>query len=67
MGQFIANVGPQRVFSLPEHILNHRGQNSIALVVSTDGAPGNVLEDVRLVTLRNVRGGVDVTTRAQAQ
>jgi beta-galactosidase GanA len=67
MGQFIANVGPQRVFSLPEHILNHRGRNSIALVVSTDGAPGNVLEDVRLVTLRNVRGGVDVTTRAQAQ
>lgn len=62
MGQFIANVGPQRVFTLPEGILNSRGRNSIALAVSTDGAPGNVLEDVRLITQRNVRGGVQTTT-----
>ncbi|MDQ1155632.1 beta-galactosidase [Brevundimonas sp. SORGH_AS_0993] len=62
MGQFIANVGPQRVFTLPEGILNARGHNTIALAVSTDGAPGNVLEDVRLITQRNVRGGVQTTT-----
>ena len=62
MGQFIANVGPQRVFTLPEGVLNARGHNSIALAVSTDGAPGNVLEDVRLITQRNVRGGVQTTT-----
>lgn len=62
MGQFIANVGPQRVFTLPEGILNARGHNTLALAVSTDGAPGNVLEDVRLITQRNVRGGVQTTT-----
>lgn len=62
MGQFIANVGPQRVFTLPEGVLNPRGHNTIALAVSTDGAPGNVLEDVRLITQRNVRGGVQTTT-----
>ncbi|MCP3734712.1 beta-galactosidase [Sphingomonas sp. RP10(2022)] len=61
MGQFIAHVGPQRVFPIPEGILNHRGPNSIALAVISDGAPGDVLEPVKLVTLRNVRGGVSVS------
>lgn len=60
MGQFIAHVGPQRVFPVPEGILNHRGHNTIALAVTSDGAPGNALEQVRLVTMRNVRGGVPV-------
>ncbi|MES2337208.1 MAG: beta-galactosidase [Pseudomonadota bacterium] len=60
MGQFIAHIGPQRVFPVPEGILNHRGRNSIALAVTSDGAPGNTLEDVKLVTLRNVRGGLPV-------
>ncbi|MHA6718623.1 glycoside hydrolase family 35 protein [Sphingomonas sp. RS6] len=60
MGQFIAHVGPQRIFPVPEGILNHRGTNSIALAVTSDGAPGNTLEPVRLVTLRNVRGGLPV-------
>jgi hypothetical protein len=60
MGQFIAHVGPQRVFPIPEGILNHRGANTIALAVTSDGAPGDALETVRLVTLRNVAGGVPV-------
>ncbi|WP_404339614.1 beta-galactosidase [Sphingomonas sp. MMS12-HWE2-04] len=60
MGQYIAHIGPQRVFPVPEGILNHRGRNSIALAVTSDGAPGNALESVKLVTLRNVRGGVPV-------
>ncbi len=60
MGQFIAHVGPQRIFPVPEGILNHRGRNSIALAVTSDGAPGNALEQVKLVTLRNVRGGLPV-------
>jgi hypothetical protein len=60
MGQFIAHVGPQRVFPIPEGVLNHRGRNSIALAVTSDGAPGNALEQVKLVTLRNVRGGIPV-------
>lgn len=60
MGQFIAHVGPQRVFPVPEGILNHRGRNSIALAVTTDGAPGNALEEVKLVVMRNVRGGLPI-------
>jgi len=60
MGQFIAHVGPQRVFPVPEGILNHRGHNVIALAVTSDGAPGDALEAVKLVTLRNVKGGLPV-------
>lgn len=60
MGQFIAHVGPQRIFPIPEGILNHRGVNRLALAVTSDGQPGNGLEEVKLVTLRNVRGGLPV-------
>ena len=60
MGQFIAHVGPQRIFPIPEGILNHHGPNTLALAVTSDGAPGDALEQVRLVTLRSVRGGVPV-------
>jgi hypothetical protein len=57
MGQFIAHVGPQRVFVIPPGILDPQGENTIALAVTTDGQPGNALESVRLVTLRVARGG----------
>lgn len=60
MGQFIAHVGPQRVFPIPEGILDHRGRNTIALAVTSDGLPGNALEEVKLVVMRNVRGGIPV-------
>ena len=60
MGQFIAHVGPQRVFPIPEGILNHHGANTVALAVTSDGAPGDAIEQVRLVTMRNVKGGVPV-------
>ncbi len=58
MGQFIAHVGPQRVFVLPPGIVNPRGENTLALVVSSDGQAANALEDVKLVHLRSARGGV---------
>jgi hypothetical protein len=57
MGQFIAHVGPQRVFVIPPGILDPQGENTISLAVTTDGQPGNALEPVSLVTLRTVRGG----------
>jgi hypothetical protein len=60
MGQFVAHVGPQRVFPIPEGILDHRGRNTIALAVTSDGAPADALEAVKLVTLRNLRGGIPV-------
>jgi len=58
MGQFIAHIGPQRVFVIPPGILDPNGNNTIALAVTTDGKPENALEAVKLVTLRAVRGGV---------
>jgi hypothetical protein len=60
MGQFIAHIGPQRVFPIPEGILSHHGTNHVALAVTSDGAPGDALEAVKLVTLHNVKGGVPV-------
>jgi hypothetical protein len=60
MGQFIAHVGPQRVFPIPEGILNHRGANVVALAVTSDGMPGNALEETRLVITRAIRGGLPI-------
>jgi beta-galactosidase GanA len=60
MGQFIAHVGPQRVFVIPPGILDHHGHNTLALAVTTDGRPKNALEPVRLIVLRAARGGVPV-------
>lgn len=60
MGQFAANVGPQRVFVIPPGIIDPDGENTIALAVTTDGKAENALEPVRLVVLRAVRGGVPV-------
>ncbi|RZJ33233.1 MAG: beta-galactosidase, partial [Brevundimonas sp.] len=60
MGQFIAHVGPQRLFPIPEGILDHHGNNTIALAVTSDGQTGHALEQVRLVTVRTVKGGVPV-------
>jgi beta-galactosidase GanA len=61
MGQFIAHVGPQRTFMLPPGIVNMAGKNTLALAVTSDGAPGDALEEVKLVTMRNVRGGIPIS------
>lgn len=58
LGQFIAHIGPQRVFVLPPGILNPNGENTLTLAVTTDGQPANALEAVRLVPLAVARGGV---------
>lgn len=60
MGQFIAHIGPQRTFVIPNGILNHNGRNTLALAVTTDGAAGNTLEKVALVSLATARGGLTV-------
>jgi hypothetical protein len=60
MGQFIADIGPQRTFVLPSGILNPNGENTLAIAVTSDGQPGNSLEPVRLVNLETVRGGVPI-------
>ena len=61
MGQYIANVGPQHTFVIPNGVLNPHGRNTIAIAVTSDGGPGNGLEPVSLTNLGTVRGGVPVT------
>jgi len=65
MGQFAANIGPQRVFVIPPGILDQNGDNTIALAVTSDGKPENALEPVKLVTLRAARGGVPLEVLSQ--
>ena len=60
MGQYIANVGPQHTFVIPNGVLNPDGHNTLALAVTSDGGPGNGLEKVALTNLGTVRGGVPV-------
>lgn len=60
MGQFIANVGPQRTFVIPNGIIDPQGHNTIALAVTSNGGDGDALEAVKLLALRNVRGGIPV-------
>lgn len=65
LGQFIAHIGPQRVFVLPPGILNPNGENTLTLAVTTDGQAANALEPVRLVPLAIARGGVPLEPVAQ--
>lgn len=65
LGQFIAHIGPQRVFVLPPGILNPNGQNTLTLAVTTDGQAANALEPVRLVPMATARGGVPLEPVAQ--
>jgi beta-galactosidase GanA len=60
VGQYIADVGPQHTFVLPNGVLRQDGHNTLALAVTSDGGPANALESVRLTDLGTVRGGVPV-------
>jgi hypothetical protein len=60
MGQYIANVGPQHTFVVPNGVLNPHGRNTVAIAVTSDGGTGNGLEPVALTNLGTVRGGVPV-------
>jgi beta-galactosidase GanA len=60
MGQYIANVGPQHTFVVPNGVLNPHGRNTVAIAVTSGGGAGNGLESVSLTNLGTVRGGVPV-------
>jgi beta-galactosidase GanA len=60
MGQYIANVGPQHTFVVPNGVLDPHGVNTIAIAVTSAGGAGNGLERVSLTNLGTVRGGVPV-------
>ncbi|KAI8909341.1 beta-galactosidase [Powellomyces hirtus] len=59
VGQYVANVGPQKSFVLPNGILT-AGQNTIALAVTSSGGVGNGIEKVVLTKVFAVRGGVSI-------
>jgi hypothetical protein len=61
IGHYIGHIGPQHTFILPPGILNPNGDNTISLAVTTDGAPENALEAIKLVNLHTARGGVPLT------
>lgn len=61
IGQYIANVGPQHTFVIPNGVLDTRGRNTLAIAVTSDGGKGNGLEKVSLTNLGTVRGGVPVS------
>jgi beta-galactosidase GanA len=61
MGQYIANVGPQHTFVIPNGVLDPNGHNTLAIAVTSNGGPGNGLEKVQLTDLGTVRGGVPVS------
>ena len=61
MGQYIADVGPQHTFVVPNGVLNPDGHNTLAIAVTSNGGAGNGLEKVVLTNLGTVRGGVPVT------
>ena len=60
VGQYVADVGPQHTFALPNGILDPHGRNTLALAVTSDGGAGNGLEQVALTDLGSARGGVPV-------
>jgi beta-galactosidase GanA len=61
VGQYIAEVGPQHTFVVPNGVLDPHGANTLAIAVTSNGGTGNGLEPVRLTDLGTVRGGVPVT------
>jgi beta-galactosidase GanA len=71
LGQYVSGVGPQTTFVLPAGILDPRGDNTLAIAVTSGGLPGggvNTSPDVSgglgMVTLTNlgtVAGGVPVS------
>jgi len=61
LGQYIANVGPQHTFVIPNGILDPRGTNTLALAVTSNGGAADALERVVLTNLGTVRGGAPLT------
>ncbi|KAF2493127.1 hypothetical protein BU16DRAFT_563304 [Lophium mytilinum] len=47
-GRYIANIGPQRSFPVPEGIINHQGENTIGLILWSLDAEGGKLTSLSL-------------------
>ncbi|HET7799024.1 MAG TPA: beta-galactosidase [Humibacillus xanthopallidus] len=64
VGQYVADVGPQHTFVVPNGILDSHGNNTLALAVTSNGGAADGLEKVVLTDLGTVRGGVPVALNA---
>jgi beta-galactosidase GanA len=60
VGQYINNLGPQHLFTLPPGILNPNGKNTVAIAVWALDASSTGLGQVSLQVLGNYTGGVPV-------
>jgi beta-galactosidase GanA len=71
LGQYVNGVGPQATFVLPNGILDPRGENTLAIVVTSGGLPAGGtntaaqvsggLGTVSLISLGTALGGVPLT------
>ena len=57
-GKYVNNIGPQVAFPVPEGILNHRGQNTLALSLWALDPKGATLDGFDLVAEGVVRTGM---------
>jgi beta-galactosidase len=60
VGQYVNDVGPQRVFVLPQGILRHQGENTIALAVWSNDATTGGLGQVTLEPLADHATGAKI-------
>lgn len=60
VGQYINNLGPQHLFSLPPGVLNPNGKNTVAIAVWALDGSSTGLGQVSLQQLGNYAGGVPV-------
>ncbi|KAJ5969663.1 hypothetical protein N7501_005911 [Penicillium viridicatum] len=56
-GKYIHNLGPQTAFPIPEGILNHEGDNHIALTMWAQDKEGATLGKLELVPTSVIRSG----------
>lgn len=61
VGQYINNLGPEHLFSLPSGVLNPNGKNTVAIAVWALDGSSTGLGQVSLEKLGNYAGGVPVT------
>ncbi|KAJ5757703.1 uncharacterized protein N7511_006397 [Penicillium nucicola] len=56
-GKYINNLGPQKAFPVPEGILNHQGENFIALTLWAQDRLGATLGGLKLVPTSVIKSG----------
>ncbi|KAG7098347.1 hypothetical protein E1B28_000306 [Marasmius oreades] len=58
MGRYVANMGPQTRFPIPEGILDYQGTNTLAIVLWATGSSGARVDSLKLSVDRVTLGGI---------